>query len=41
MNREFLKQLIQHKGIQDIPVLHIIKVLVAILEIEDEQNEQK
>ena len=41
MNREFLELLIQHKTLQDIPVLHIIKVLVAVLEIEEEQNEQK
>lgn len=41
MNREFLELLIQHKSLQDIPVLHIIKVLVAVLEIKEEQNEQK
>ena len=41
MNREFLELLIQHKALQDIPVLHIIRVLVAVLEIKEEQNEQK
>ncbi len=36
MDREFLKLLMQHEGIQDIPVLHIIKILVAIVEIDDD-----
>jgi hypothetical protein len=29
MDREFLRLLMQKEGIQDIPVLHIIKILVA------------
>lgn len=38
MSREFLRKLIQHKEIQDIPVLHIIKIVVAIEEIREEEN---
>jgi hypothetical protein len=39
MDRKIIEKLIQYKSLQDIPILHIIRILAVLAMLESEKND--